>query len=428
MVERNKRKAEDAVATPTSNKRTPVKKKSPGRPVVSQSGKLYTCQRYSHRASSDRARALIPALKFLLPSMKKWQNLPSNMKIKEAREVLRTLTDCPQIIAMADDDKELDNRAFLAAVLDYAQESAGIPMNPRASEVALVADDYDLVDIHSGKLIELGLYHERWPVPLTAEGIKKKNRPRDGASDLERGMSSQLPENRTQGVSSVKKPEKAGEGSNIRKPKPENLEKTLAAAVEKSGPAVQKGGPPVTTAIPPPVPAPSKVAAVSGSGLLPDGKLTCRLTGTKFQHYLNRLVRGLSILLPQARDSLDAIRNLKKDPALEELEDLLGNEAPSARALGKDLTPEDYIRQVLEWALKAVGGGDGAVVAERAIKIEEFQAEFVPEVWKQAGKIESIAKLYILVDISFVFDINWARGGGGFYILQLFLFLDLDHP
>ena len=134
---------------------------------------------------AENARILVPALKNLLPNMKKFmielggdssgQGQPKMITIGVARNVLAKLTDSPLIQRMS--KERIDITKFFAAVLDYAQEALGLPTKPRASEVALVENKEDkTVDVLLYKLNELGMFPESWPLPLTAAGMKKKNR------------------------------------------------------------------------------------------------------------------------------------------------------------------------------------------------------------------------------------------------------------
>lgn len=176
MPEKDKRKSKskDAVPLPTSLRRSPLQRKPPPTPEARNG---FITIPLKGKSSSDRVRPLFRGLKYLLPNLETaFRELVSTkIKINEARQVIQMMSDCPRLIEMS--KEEIDIKAVLGAVIDYAQECSGLAMEPRASEIALVENDPGTLDIHSGKLIAMGLYHDRWEVPLTAEGIKESNKP-----------------------------------------------------------------------------------------------------------------------------------------------------------------------------------------------------------------------------------------------------------
>ena len=156
----------------------------------------YTMSLLSDQPSSERARRLIPALFAVLPKLKEVVranenfgnvgSIPLQFKLPDARSIIFDMSDSPRIKELAN-ARLLDMRAIIGAVLDYAQECSGLPLSPRASATVIQdgEGECDTIDINLGKLREMGLYHERWPIPLTAAKIKNKNLPKSSQSEYD---------------------------------------------------------------------------------------------------------------------------------------------------------------------------------------------------------------------------------------------------
>lgn len=192
MVGETKRKAAGGTSLRESPRQVAQSSAPPqGRNQASSVKKLITVRREGKKSgSSESVRVLVPSLKILLPNMKKFMIelgvRINKITIGDARNVLGKLTDSPLIQRMS--EERIDNKEFIAAVLDYAQEALGLPTEPKASEVTLVENKEDnTVDILCHKLNDLGMFPDRWPVPLTAAGMKKKNRPKSRGEDASLG-------------------------------------------------------------------------------------------------------------------------------------------------------------------------------------------------------------------------------------------------
>jgi hypothetical protein len=364
--------------------------------------------------SAERVRFLVPALKNLLgPNFKKFVselgmdgNNVSKIKIDDARKVLAEFTDSPVIKKMA--EERIDNKQFIAAVLDYAQEALDLPTEPRASTVAIVENKEDnTIDILSHKLHELGMYPESWKIPLTAARMKKKNRPNSRGEDTP-AVKVEVAEQEEEAA--VEAEEEPAEGKKQKRRKKKSKKGVLEEEEEEVKEKEEEAGPSKRREVPPPEPEPEPAAEATTSSAA-DGKLTFRVgTGnSKFSKKIKNFVTGLKIILPQAADKLDTAAGLGKDAAYKEINAVLGQRVPQVddEALSH---PIDYFRKLMIWAVEAMDGTNGSEVANASIVVEGFGGRMNPAEWKKAGKF------YIY------FQLCW-RSGNFFYLAQLLIFV-----
>jgi hypothetical protein len=381
MVEKRKRKDGDGAA-PRQPPRQVVQSAAPlpARTEADNMKKLITVRLDSQRGGlAERLRLLVSALRNLLPNFRKtvadFQTGSNKKPAKaDARSALTQLTDSPLIQNMAHDDK-LNNKEFIAAVLDYAQESLGLPVNPKASAVALVENKEDgTVDILCHKLNELGMYPDRWPIPLTPAGMKKKNRPKSRGEDA--------PVEELKAVKEEEKPLPTENRNQNRKKKKST--KLLEEDQEEAGTfglrdSASHGGA-VSSKLP--------ETAVTTSAI--DGKVTF-LVGTGGGNQLKNLknfVNGLKIILPQGADKLDRAAGLSKEAAYKEINSILGRIVPQVDDEAVSHSA-DYYRKFIIWAVEALDGTNGSEVANASVIVDGFQGRMVPAEWKKAGKLNT---------------------------------------
>jgi hypothetical protein len=355
-------------------------------PVEQYVKKFITIRLDSHRPSpADRARPLLGGLRNLLPNFKRYLSedkcLPKNIKINDARRVLNDFTDSDHIKQLAN-AHHLDNKVFIAAVLDYAQEALGLLTETRASDVALVENvEDDTIDILTHKLNDIGLFPDRWPIPLNAAGMKKRNRPRSRVEEAPAVAAVKQEEVKKEEEPSPTENRNQNKKKKVRKAEEEGEEQEAGPSVRDS--ALHGGAGPSKYREQAPA-----AAAATTSNIL-DGKLTFRLGGGSKgfgSKKLQNLVNGLKIILPQASDKLDAALNFPNEDAYESINRTLGRVVPQIDD-GAVSHPEEYYRDLIMWAVRAVEGTNGEEVALNSVIIDGFLGRMVPQEWKKAGKL-----------------------------------------